>query len=313
MISKKNALVAAKIETTYGTAATLTATDAMFVNDFTHKMIDGDVVERNNIVGGLGAQGSVRVSQYDMIEFSVELAGSGSAGVAPRYAPLLKACGFMETITATTSVAYSPVSSGFNSLTLGVFYKDDAGNVMRQLITGARGTVTLDMSSGSLPTLKFSFTGLYNDPTSATSLSGDFSSIPVPKGVNNANTPSVSFFGTELPTGAITINPGIEVKYRNLINLESVDILDRKGSVSLELDMPTTTDATAWVQRGKNNATGALSVTHGTSAGNIISVAVPNVQLRTVSPSYDGVIMRMSCEADIVPLTPNSDLTITLT
>jgi hypothetical protein len=313
MISKKNALVAAKIETAYGVAATLTATEAMFVSDFTHKMIEGDVVERNNILGTLGAQGSVRVSQHDMIEFSVELAGSGAAGVAPRYSPLLKACGFSEVVTASTNVVYAPVSSGFNSLTIGVFYKDDAGNTMRQLITGARGSVTLEMSAGGLPTLKFSFTGLYNDPASATALTGDFSSIPVPKGVNKANTPSVSFYGETLPTGAITINPGIEVKYRNLINLESVDILDRKGSLSLELDMPTTTDATAWVVRGKNNDLGALSVTHGTTAGNIVAVSVPNVQLKTVSPSYDGVIMRMSCEGDIVPLTPNSDLTITLT
>lgn len=312
MISKKNALVAAKIETSYGVAQTLAAVDAMFVGDFTHKMIEGDVTERNNITGALGAQGSVRVSQYDMIEFSVELAGSGSAGVSPRYAPLLKACGFSEVVTATTSVVYAPVSAGFNSLTMGVFYKDDAGNVMRQLITGARGTVTLEMSSGSLPMLKFSFTGLYNDPASATALTGDFSTIPAPKGVNKANTPSVSFYGQTLPTGNITINPGIEVKYRNLINLESVDILDRKGSVSVELDMPTTTDATAWVLRGKDNALGALSVTHGTAAGNIVAVSVPNVQLKTVSPSYDGVIMRMSCEGDIVPLTPNSDLTITL-
>lgn len=313
MISKKNALVAAKIETAYGVAATLTATEAMFVSDFTHKMIEGDVVERNNILGTLGAQGSVRVSQHDMIEFSVELAGSGAAGVAPRYSPLLKACGFSEVVTASTNVVYAPVSSGFNSLTIGVFYKDDAGNTMRQLITGARGSVTLEMSAGGLPTLKFSFTGLYNNPASATALTGNFSTIPVPKGVNKANTPSVSFYGETLPTGAITINPGIEVKYRNLINLESVDILDRKGSLSLELDMPTTTNATAWVVRGKNNDLGALSVTHGTTAGNIVAVSVPNVQLKTVSPSYDGVIMRMSCEGDIVPLTPNSDLTITLT
>ncbi len=312
MISKKNALVAAKIETTYGTAVTLAAADAMFVTDFTHKMIEGDVVERNNITGTMGAQGSVRVSQYDMIEFSVELAGSGSAGVSPRYAPLIKACGFSEVITASTSVVFTPVSSGFSSLTMGVYYKDDAGNNMRQLITGARGTVTLDMGSGGLPQLKFSFTGLYNDPANATGLTGDFSSIPVPKGANKANTPSVTFFGDALPTGNISINPGVEVKYRNLINLESVDILDRKGSVSVELDMPTTTDATAWVLRGKNNQLGALSVTHGTVAGNIVAVSVPNLQLKTVSPAWDGNIMKMSCEADIVPTAPNTDLTITL-
>lgn len=313
MISKKNALVAAKIETTYGVAQTLAAADAMFVTDFTHKMIEGDVVDRNNITGAMGAQGSVRVSQYDMIEFSVELAGSGSAGVAPRYSPLLKACGFSEVITATTSVVYAPVSSGFNSLTMGVFYKDDAGNNMRQLITGARGTVTLEMGAGSIPMLKFSFTGLYNDPASATALTGDFASIPVPKGVNKANTPTATLFGETLPVDSVTINPGIEVKYRNLINLESVDILDRKGSLSVGFSAETTTAATNWVVRGKNNDLGAFSITHGSTAGNIVAVSVPNNQLKTVSPNWDGNLMKMSVEADIVPTAPNTDLTITLT
>lgn len=313
MINRNNALVAAKIETTYGVAQTLSAADAMFVTDFTHKMIEGDVTERNNITGAMGAQGAIRVSQYDMIEFSVELVGSGSAGVAPRYSPLLKACGFSEVITATTSVVYAPVSSGFNSLTMGVFYKDDAGNTMRQLITGARGKVTLDMGAGNIPMLKFSFTGLYNDQASATALTGSFAGIPIPKGVNKANTPTASIFGETLPVGNVSIDPGIEVKYRNMINLESVDILDRKGSLSVDISAETTTVATNWVTRGKNNATGAFSITHGNVAGNIVAVSVPNVQLKTVSPSWDGNLLKLGIDAMIVPTAPNNDLTITLT
>lgn len=313
MISKNNALVAAKIETAYGTAVTLAASDAMFVSDFTHKMIDGDVADRNNITGMLGAQGAIRTSQHDSIEFSVELAGSGSVGVAPRFGTLLQACGFAEIITAATNVIYAPISAGFKSLTMAVFYQDDAGGTARQLITGTRGTVSLDLSAGGIPMLKFSMTGLYNDPSAGVMLAGDFSGIPIPRGVNNYYTPSVSILGTSLPTSKITIDIGNEVKYRNLINLESVDILNRKGKVSVEVDMPTTADATAWVTHGKNNDQGAFSIIHGLTAGNIVTINVPNMQLRTVSPTWDGAVMKMAVDADVVPTAPNTDMTITFT
>lgn len=312
MISKKNALVAAKIETTYGTAATLVAENAMFVSDFTHNMIEGNVVERNNITGRHGGQGSIRVEQYATLDASCELAGSGTAGTAPRWADLMKACGMAEVVTAGTSVAYSPISSGFQSATLGAYYKDNAGSVQRALITGARGAFTMDLSAGAIPKIDFKFQGLFNDLASTTALSGDFSGIPLPRGVNDAYTPVCTLLGESIEADKVSMDAGINIKYSNLINKESVDYIGRMGKLSFSFRVDTVAQVQAWVQRAKDNSQGAFTITHGTTAGNIVTLSVPNVQIKTVGNSFNDDQLFLSVEADIVPLTDNGDFTITL-
>ena len=63
----------------------------------------------------------------------MELAGSGTAGTAPRYGALLQACGLSETIVASTSVTYAPVSSAFSSAT--IYFNNDG---IRHILTGCR-------------------------------------------------------------------------------------------------------------------------------------------------------------------------------
>lgn len=312
MISKNNALVAAKVETTYGTAATLAAANAMFVSDFTHNMLDGNVVERNNITGRLGGQGSIRVEQYATLDASCELAGSGTAGTAPRWADLIKACGMAEVVTAGTSVAYSPISAGFQSATLGAYYKDISGGVQRALITGARGAFTMDLSSGAIPKVDFKFQGLFNDLATATALTGDFSSIPLPRGVNKAYTPTCTLLGEAIEADKVIFDSGINIKYSNLINKESVDYIGRMGKLSFSFRASSVSQVQAWIGRSKNNSQGAFNITHGTTAGNIVTLSVPNVQIKTVTNAFNDDQLFLSVEADIVPLTDNGDFTITL-
>jgi len=312
MISKSNALLAAKVETTYGTAATLAAANAMFVSDFTHNMIEGNVVERNNITGRLGGQGSIRVEQYATLDASCELAGSGTAGTAPRWADLMKSCGMAEVVTAGVSVAYSAVSTGFQSATLGAYYKDITGAVQRALITGARGAFSMDLSAGSVPKIDFKFQGLFNDLATTTALSGDFSTIPLPRGVNKAYTPTCTLFGEAIEADKVAMDSGIKIKYSNLINKESVDYIGRMGKLSFSFRAASLAQVNTWIGRAKNNSQGAFTTTHGTTAGNIVTLNVPNLQIKTVSNTFKDDQLFLSVEADIVPLTDNGDFTITL-
>ena len=52
----------------------------------------------------LGASEQLLANTRVECTFSVELAGSGAAGTAPRYGDAIKACGFSETIASGTSV-----------------------------------------------------------------------------------------------------------------------------------------------------------------------------------------------------------------
>ncbi|WP_444932401.1 hypothetical protein ACJJIF_22000 (plasmid) [Microbulbifer sp. SSSA002] len=71
------------------------------------------------------------------VTFNAELKGSGAAGTPPEIAPLLRACGLAETITAGTSVEYNLASEGHESITL-YLYED--GSLYK--LTGVRGTWT---------------------------------------------------------------------------------------------------------------------------------------------------------------------------
>jgi hypothetical protein len=275
-------------------------------------MLEGNVVERNNITGRMGAQGSIRVEQYSSMDLSAELVGSGTAGAASHLSPLFKAGGMMETLTVGTNAVYSPVSSGFQSVTLAAYYKDDSGAVKRALLTGSRASFAIDLSAGTAPKIDFKFQGLFNNPETATALSGDFSGIPLPKGANKANTVSASLFGEQVQAEKINLDAGINIKYSNLINYEGVDYIGRSGKLTVSFLVPTVDAMATWVSRGKDNAQGAFSVTHGTTAGNIVSLSVPNAQIKTVTPSFQDDRMFISVDMDIVPLTDNGDFTITL-
>lgn len=126
----------------------------------------------------MGNAGQVATTQYAQIEGEVELAGSGTAGKAPAWGPLLRACGFAETVTTGTDVRYLPVSENFERIALhyyldGVFHK----------ILDARGTVSFDLTAKGIPFMRFRFMGVYlpiTDGTNPTDV--DYSAFQIPKG-----------------------------------------------------------------------------------------------------------------------------------
>ena len=146
-------------ESSYGTDPTPTGTDVVLVRDLSITPQSSDVVSRDVVRPFLGAFQQLLANTSVEVTFSVELAGSGAAGTAPRYGAALKACGLSETVSSGTSVTYAPVSSSFSSVT--IHYNTDG---VRHKITGARGTFTINASVGEIPTIEFSFQGIYNAP-----------------------------------------------------------------------------------------------------------------------------------------------------
>ncbi len=110
---------------------------------------------------------------------------------------------------------------------------------------------------------------------------------------------------------SLDVDVANEVVYRNLIGGESVFITDRKpsGNASMEID---TVAAKDWWTTIKNNTLGALAITHGTVAGNIIEIDAPKVQL--TDPSYsdsDGIAM-LGTKLSFQPDAGNDELVITV-
>lgn len=145
LLSRKR-LILAEIESTYGTDPTPAATDAVLVRDLNITPIQSDVVNRDLVRPYLGASEQLLANTRVECTFSVELAGSDTAGTAPRFGSVLRACGLAET-------AYTPAEAGTatagasNSITLaaGASGSNDAYNGLILRITGgtASGTVAI--------------------------------------------------------------------------------------------------------------------------------------------------------------------------
>lgn len=274
-LSMKKMLLLVKQEVTSGTdAAPTAALNAILCRAATPRLINAEFVDRPLIRPYKGGDTKIAVGVHRMLECEVELAGAGAAGTAPKWAPLLKACGFAETLTASTSAVYDPVSSGEPTVTIygyldGVLFK----------MTGCKGNVSLELSSKAIPVLKFKFLGEYTDPTDVVIPAGaDFSGFLQPKTVGKLNTPTCTFFGTPVVMQSISIDIANDLTYRDLIGGGGPSSPDRNPTGSAVIEM-TSVATKNWASVVKDGTNGAASIVHGTVAGNIIQLDMPKLQI----------------------------------
>lgn len=283
----RRAVLLAKTETTYGVDSTPTgAANAILCRNMSITPIAQDLVQRDVIRPFLGNDENIVAGNHVECDFEIEMAGAGAAGTVPAYGPLLLACGFSATTQATTSVTYTPVSTAFSSVTL--IYNVDG---VSHKITGARGSVSLEMNAKGIPVCKFKFSGLYNAVTDTAITGATYAAFIKPVAVNKDNTTMATLFGTSLILQSANIDIANTIVYRNLVGLESVLLTDRAPVGSLQFEETTVAAFDVW-SHIKNGTTGALSLTHGTTAGNIVQISCPSVQITQPQLSdMDGISM----------------------
>lgn len=97
-----------KSESIYGTDPTPDGTaNAILVRSLEVQPLNAETASRNLIRPYLGNSDLLIASRYSVATFEVELAGAGTAGVAPGVEPCLKACGFSP---STTTIAISSIT-----------------------------------------------------------------------------------------------------------------------------------------------------------------------------------------------------------
>lgn len=281
-------LILAKAEATYGTDPTPTGSaNAILVRNLDIVPLQSDIVQRELIRPYLGNYEQLLAQTRVQVTFEVELAGSGAAGTAPAYGPVLKACGLSETVVATTSVTYAPVSTSFSSVTI-YFYEDG----IRHIVTGARGTFTLNGQVGAIPTIAFTMTGIYNAPTDTALATPTYANQATPLIFKNGNTTSFSAFSYSGALQSIDLNLGNEIVYRELIGgTKEVLITDRKpaGTMSIEAVLLATKN---YFTVSTGSTTGSISFQHGTTAGNIATLTMAQSDLADASyADLNGIAM----------------------
>ena len=295
-------------ESSYGTDPTPTGTDVVLVRDLSITPQSSDVVSRDVVRPFLGAFQQLLANTSVEVTFSVELAGSGAAGTAPRYGAALKACGLSETVSSGTSVTYAPVSSSFSSVT--IHYNTDG---VRHKITGARGTFTINASVGEIPTIEFSFQGIYNAPDDSALPSVTYGNQATPLIFKNGNTSGFQLLSHAGSLMSVSMDCGNELAYRELVGgTKEVLLVNRSssGSVSLEAVALSSKDFFA---AALAETTGNLQFLHGTAAGNKVQFTSSKVDIGDVNYGEQDGIQMLEIPYTLVPSTAGDEFSLIYT
>ena len=277
--------ILALVETVVGTGVVPLAANAMLVSDVTLTPIEGDVVERNNIRPFFGSSGSTLVTEYQKMAFSVELAGVAAAGDLPGVTDLLRACAMSATNQAGAKTVFAPVTDGIESVTI---YGNVDGTLYK--MHGARGEVDFSTDAKAIPKWKFEFTGSFVPAIDAPLPAVDYSAFVAPLGVNKANT-TLSVDGLSVACSAISFKCGNQVVKRDLMNVDTVEITDRKstGSVTFE---NTSVAAKDWIGLARASAIVPIALKHGQGTTNTVSFKSARAQVgKPTFNDSDGVQM----------------------
>jgi hypothetical protein len=308
-------VILAKIETTYGTDAVPTGADnALLVSEPTLSHNYNNVA-RDNIKSFLGADEELVGTRSVTMGFRVEISGSGTAGTAPAWGPLLRACAMAQTITAGQRVEYNPISAAFESLT--IYYHRDG---VLHKATGCRGTVEFMLEEGSIPRMLFSFTGLDAGPVAIANPTQTLTAWRTPQVVTTANSAAVKLGstysagalsgGTDFCTRGLMLNLGNEVTFSSMLGpCTRVDIQNRAATGSLQLDLDAAGEVTQYSAVNANTLT-SVGLLHGTGAGNRVLVFAPAVQrINPTQADFNGRI-QIGMDLRLTPVSGNDELRI---
>ncbi len=305
---RKRSGILLKIESTYGSdAVPLVGTDGMLVENLKWNNQGLKMVSRPAVRSTLGQLRQLYGGRLINLTFDVELKGSGAAGTAPEIGPALRACGLGETIVASTSVAYSPVSTGIESATAYVF--EDG---KRHVVTGCRGNVKFTFGAGNKGMASFTLTGHVADPTDVA-----FPSITV-----DSNAPGIfvqAAFEIDGFSGKISelmFDCGNKISTPEDCNSADaygdVLIVDRDVNGSINpLDELIANEN--WIGNFSSNAVMALSTGTVGTAGNQYAITMPAVSYRDVSPDEREGVASLTLPFGAAENTGDDEFTLTFT
>ena len=271
---------------TAGGAGTITlAAGASAVDDFYNGMVI-------SITSGTGNGHIGLITDY--------VGSTTVATVQPSTATFVPAAASAYSIAA--NVGYLPVSTGFSSAT--IYFNNDG---VLHKITGARGTFTLTTSVGEIPTIDFQLTGIYNAPTDTAAPTTTYSDQATPVIFKAGNTSAFSILNYTACLQSLSFNVANETVYRELVGCaKEVMITNRAPAGDCMIEAPTIAQKDFFTI-ANNDTTGTLTLLHGSTAGNRVTLLAPKVDI--TNPSYadqDGIQM-LNIPYVAIPTTAGND------
>lgn len=149
--------VVAKIEAIEGTAETLSASDAGFLVDFMPKVnFDPQMYTRDPVRASFTKLGKLTGKRAAGFDFGMKLRGSGLVTAQPKFAPLIRACGFE--VNALKQITIGAVTSG----------PFEHGETITGGTSGATGRVVIETADGTTILYFVSLSGSFQDAETIT-------------------------------------------------------------------------------------------------------------------------------------------------
>ncbi len=264
-----------KIETVYGTDAVPTgAANAILATGVKFDPMKGSDVNRDLDLPYLGNQGTIPAELHATYSGKVELAPSGTAGTAPAWGPLLRACGVAQTISAGESVTYNPITDSHESATVYIYVD---GTLYKSF--GVRGTGKFTANAQGIPYFEFELTGLWVAATETTNPAATLTAFQKPKIVSKLNTPTFTINAVAMVMRSFELDLGNKVEPRFLVGAEEILIVDRAELIKTQVqaDLLSVIDPFALALAQTDVA---VNLVHGTTAGNILTLNAPAAQMQ---------------------------------
>lgn len=290
----KNQLLLIKTETTSGTDAVPTAA-ANAIQAFNVSLsVEADEQSRQQNRSYFTAPEKSYTNKRFTLSFDIELAASGTAGTAPAIGPIFTMCQYSETVVASTSVTYAPASSSTDTSTI---YLNIDGILFKAV--GAKGSMNIDFTIGSYAKATVTATGLYLTPTDVPITAGTYTAFRAPINCSQEES-TLTIHGTTVDGRALTLSQGNDNQLRESTETKVIETLDRQVSAEARFWMPSVATLDVYDifdQHTKN----AVVWTNGTTAGDIITLNLPQAQLGAPAPTNDEDVAGFT-----VPITPYS-------
>jgi hypothetical protein len=271
---RKVSTLAAKIETTVGTAISLSGTDGTF-NVYNASIVPNIQMTDREGQGAFSKLSSVLGQQTGTCTFSTDLTMSTTP---PAWATtFLPACGMGLTSTTYGCKSESPGST-VKTLTMAVY----VDGIVRR-IRGAVGSFTINCQAGQKISLDFTFQGVYDAFTSASILTPSYPSHPAMRWA--ASTTTIG--GTAVAASSLTFDLGNVIAP---LESQAVDegvknfiISDRRPTLTIDPESDTSNSVTRYTnQLAMTTAAIAWNATVGNTGAWAFSL--PAAQVLTHTP-----------------------------
>ncbi len=303
----------AKKEATYGVDAVPTGPlNAILTRNFRATPIEIDFLERNLDLATRGKTRGVPSNERQLINYEVELQGSGAAGTAAAWMELLEGCGgAAPVLTASTKAEqkFAALGAALSGLTH-YWYT----GTQRRRSYGARGDITaINFTAGAYPFLGLSYIGLLPTGTPvdevAMGAAADYTRWKTPLEVNTANTDFL-LDGYAAPLRSFVAQANVDLKLRNLVGANYVQRGNHGMSVKIVIEEPNYAAKNYFAQLRAGSVC-TTQIVHGTVAGSIVQLDASFLQIAKIEETKEDDIAMLEIDAFLTVSAGQDDILFT--